>query len=39
MMAAGWQPTDVRMTEEDVSGLLTQLRARPGRRGTGSAWR
>jgi hypothetical protein len=21
--AAGWQPTDVRMTEEDVSGLLT----------------
>jgi hypothetical protein len=23
MTAAGWQPTDVRMTEEDVSGLLT----------------
>jgi hypothetical protein len=26
MTAAGWQPTDLRMTEEDVSGLLT-LRA------------
>jgi hypothetical protein len=23
MMAAGWQPADVRMTEEDVSGLVT----------------
>jgi hypothetical protein len=23
MTAAGWQPTDVRMTEEDVSGVLT----------------
>jgi hypothetical protein len=23
MMAAGWEPTDVRMTEEDVSGLVT----------------
>jgi hypothetical protein len=23
MIAAGWQPTDVRMTEEDVTGLLT----------------
>jgi hypothetical protein len=23
MTAAGWQPTDVRMTEEDVTGLLT----------------
>jgi hypothetical protein len=23
MVAAGWQPTDVRMTEEDVTGRLT----------------
>ncbi len=31
MTAAGWQPTDVRMTEEDVSGSLTVYEARGAR--------